>query len=88
MVEQVILDILLTLLTSLDDWKTIVSSVKSGNTNHYKVGDTKIVNLGTYGTHTIRVSNNQHIYSVLRTGRVAHSMASLSIGVSPAFRID
>ena len=42
---------------STDDWATIVSSVKAGNTNHYKVGDTKIVDLGTYGTHTIRVSN-------------------------------
>ena len=40
-----------------DDWATIVSSVKAGNTNNYKVGDTKIVDLGTYGTHTIRVSN-------------------------------
>ena len=40
-----------------DDWATIVNSVKAGNTNHYKVGDTKIVNLETYGTHTIRVSN-------------------------------
>ena len=40
-----------------DDWATIVNSVKAGNTNHYKVGDTKIVNLGTYGTHTIRASN-------------------------------
>ena len=40
-----------------DDWATIVNSVKAGNTNHYKVGDTKVVNLGTYGTHTIRVSN-------------------------------
>lgn len=78
----------MTLLPSLDDWRTIVSSVKASNTNHYKVGDTKIVDLGTYGTHTIRVSNNQHVYSILRTGRVAHSMASLSIGVSPAFRID
>lgn len=76
------------MLTSLDDCATIVSSVKAGNTNHYKVGDTKIVDLGTYGTHTIRVSNNQHVYSVQRTGRVAHSMANLSIGVSPAFRID
>jgi hypothetical protein len=88
MVEQEGLDIFLTLLTSLDDWRTIVSSVKAGNTNHYKVGDTKIVDLGTYGTHTIRVSNNQHVYSVLRTGRVAHSMANLSIGVSPVFRIN
>lgn len=45
MVEQEGLGILLTLLTSLDDWETIVSSVKAGNTNHYKVGDTKTVDL-------------------------------------------
>ena len=40
-----------------DDWATIVSSVKAGNTRRYKVGDTKTIDLGTYGTHTIRVSN-------------------------------
>ena len=43
---------------SLDDWGTIVRNVKSGNTNMYKIGDTKEVNLGsTYGTHTLRVAN-------------------------------
>jgi len=41
-----------------DDWATIVSNVKSGNTSMYKVGDTKEVNLGTtYGTHTLRIAN-------------------------------
>ena len=43
---------------SLDDWGTIVRNVKSGNTNMYKIGDTKEVNLGsTYGTHTLRIAN-------------------------------
>ena len=43
---------------SLDDWGTIVRNIKSGNTNMYKIGDTKEVNLGsTYGTHTLRVAN-------------------------------
>ena len=43
---------------STDSWDTIVSAVKSGDTNVYKIGDTKEVNLGTtYGTHTIRIAN-------------------------------
>ena len=43
---------------SLDDWGTIVRNVKSGNTNMYKTGDTKEVNLGsTYGRHTLRIAN-------------------------------
>ena len=40
-----------------DSWETIVSGVKSGDTSVYKVGDTKEVDLGTYGTHTLRVAN-------------------------------
>ena len=42
---------------STDSWNTIVSAVKSGDTSVYNVGDTKEVNLGTYGTHTLRVAN-------------------------------
>ena len=43
---------------STDDWTTIISSVKSGNTRGYKVGETKEVSLGTaYGTHTLRIAN-------------------------------
>ena len=42
---------------STDSWNTIVSAVKSGNIGVYNVGDTKEVNLGTYGTHTLRVAN-------------------------------
>ena len=42
---------------STDSWETIVSAVKSGDTSVYKVGDTKEVDLGTYGTHTLRIAN-------------------------------
>ena len=42
---------------TLDDWNTIVENVKVRNTGIYKVGDTKTVDLGTYGTHTLRVAN-------------------------------
>ena len=43
---------------STDDWATIVSSIKAGNTRGYKLGETKEIDLGTtYGTHTIRVAN-------------------------------
>ena len=42
---------------STDSWMTIVKAVKSGNISKYNVGDTKTVNLGTYGTHTLRVAN-------------------------------
>ena len=40
-----------------DSWATIVASVKAGNTRGYKVGDTKTVDMGSYGTHTLRVAN-------------------------------
>ena len=42
---------------STDSWATIASNVKSGNTSNYNVGDTKTVDLGTYGTHTVRIAN-------------------------------
>ena len=40
-----------------DSWATIVANVKSGNISKYNVGDTKSVDLGTYGTHTLRIAN-------------------------------
>ncbi len=40
-----------------DSWETIISNVKAGNINNYQVGDTKEVDLGDYGTHTIRIAN-------------------------------
>ena len=40
-----------------DSWSTIIANVKAGNGSEYKVGSTKKVDLGTYGTHTLRVAN-------------------------------
>ena len=42
---------------STDSWETIVEAVKEGITSKYKVGDTKTIDLGSYGTHTVRISN-------------------------------
>ena len=40
-----------------DSWATITKAVKLGNTSKYKIGDTRTINMGSYGTHTIRVAN-------------------------------
>ena len=40
-----------------DSWKTIQKAVQTRNTSKYNVGDTKTVDLGTFGTHTVRISN-------------------------------
>ena len=40
-----------------DSWSTIAANVKSGNTSKYNVGDTKEVDLGELGKHTVRISN-------------------------------
>ena len=42
---------------STDSWDTIVSAVKEGNISKYNVGDTKTIDMGTYGTHTLRIAN-------------------------------
>ena len=39
-----------------DSWDTIASAIKSG-TYPYQVGDTKKVDMGSLGTHTVRVAN-------------------------------
>ena len=40
-----------------DSWSTIAANVKAGSTNQYNVGDTKEVDLGELGTHTVRIAN-------------------------------
>ena len=40
-----------------DSWKTIAENVKNNDTVNYKVGDTKEVDLGNFGTRTVRISN-------------------------------
>ena len=40
-----------------DSWTTIATNVRNGNIDNYKVGDTKTVDMGDYGTHTLRIAN-------------------------------
>ena len=40
-----------------DSWDTIINAVKEGNTSKYNVGDTKAIDMGSYGTHTLRIAN-------------------------------
>ena len=40
-----------------DSWKTIQKAVQTGNTNNYNIGDTKAVDLGSFGTHIVRIAN-------------------------------
>ena len=42
---------------STDSWKTIIKAVKNNNISKYNVGDTKTIDIGSYGTHTLRVAN-------------------------------
>ena len=40
-----------------DSWKTIIKAVKNNNISKYNVGDTRTIDMGTYGTHTLRIAN-------------------------------
>ncbi len=40
-----------------DSWATISNAVRNGNIGKYNVGDTKIIDMETYGTHTLRIAN-------------------------------
>ena len=40
-----------------DSWETIAELVSVGEISNYNVGDTKTVDTGTYGTHTLRIAN-------------------------------
>ena len=42
---------------STDSWETIATAVKEGNISKYNVGDTKEIDMGDYGTHTLRIAN-------------------------------
>ena len=42
---------------STDSWETIITAVKENNISKYNVGDTKEIDMGTYGTHTLRIAN-------------------------------
>ena len=53
---------------SSDSWDTIISAVKKGNISKYNVGDTKTIDMGTYGTHTLRIVNTSTPSECSRTG--------------------
>ena len=53
---------------SSDSWDTIISAVKKGNISKYNVGDTKTIDMGTYGTHTLRIANTSTPSECSRTG--------------------
>lgn len=40
-----------------DAWDTIAYAVKTNNTSVYNVGDTRPIDLGSYGAHTLRLAN-------------------------------
>ena len=40
-----------------DSWPTIAKAVRDNNISKYNIGDTKTIDMGTYGTHTLRVAN-------------------------------
>ena len=40
-----------------DSWKTIAKAARINNTDKYNVGDTRTIDMGTYGTHTLRLAN-------------------------------
>ena len=40
-----------------DPWSTIATNVKAGKASAYQVGDTKTIDMGDLGTHTVRVAN-------------------------------
>ena len=53
---------------SSDSWDTIISAVEKGNISKYNVGDTKTIDMGTYGTHTLRIANTSTPSECSRTG--------------------
>lgn len=40
-----------------DDWSTIINNIKSGKVDLYRIGQTKELDLGTFGKHTVRIVN-------------------------------
>ena len=42
---------------STDSWETIIQNVQNGNTDEYHIGDTKEIDMGSLGTHTLRIAN-------------------------------
>ena len=42
---------------STDSWDVIANAVRTNNTSVYNIGDTKSIDMGSFGTHTLRIAN-------------------------------
>ena len=51
-----------------DDWEVIINAVRNNNTDLYPIGSTKQINLGTFGTQTVRISNKSTPAECATTG--------------------
>ena len=51
-----------------DDLDSIITTLKSGNIAPYQVGDEKEIDMGTFGTHTIRIANASNPSECSTTG--------------------
>ena len=51
----------------LHSWETIIAAAKYDNTDKYHVGDTKTINMGSLGTHTIRIANKTKVSECYNT---------------------
>ena len=51
-----------------DSWKTIIKAVRNNNISKYNVGDTRTIDMGTYGTHTLRIANTSTPSECSRAG--------------------
>ena len=51
-----------------DSWKTIIKAVGNNNISKYNVGDTRTIDMGTYGTHTLRIANKSKPSSCSKSG--------------------
>ena len=51
-----------------DSWSTIIANVKAGYGSEYAVGSTKKIDMGIYGTHTLRIANTSTPSECYTTG--------------------
>ena len=51
-----------------DSWETIITAVKENNISKYNIGDTKEIDMGTYGTHILRIVNRSTPSECSRAG--------------------
>ena len=51
-----------------DSWKTIAKAARTNNTGKYNVGDTRTIDMGDYGTHTLRIANTTTPSECSKTG--------------------